>query len=145
MSKKRTIKGLVAASLVTFGMVTAAHATVSCPTTSDVKGAVKALNTVMRQSERGFFVLTAQPAINSSNLGWMVATQEKANGFDAAFNGGQNSVNSVIAAVTDKPIEQQGVYLCAYMTTSGMNVMALAPQQQGMTFKPSMFNLDAVK
>jgi hypothetical protein len=146
MERKTSLKGLVAASVVALGMAAPAHAAVTCPDASEIKGSVRALNAVIRQSEKNFFVLTAQPAVNSSNLGWIVVTQSSGNGFDAAFANGGNSVKSVISAATEEAIEQQNMYICAYFTSSGgMNVMAIAPQQQRISFTPEMFNLDLFK
>jgi hypothetical protein len=144
--ESKTLKGLVAASLMTLGMLNAAHAGVACPEASEVKGAVKALNAVIRMNEKTYFVLSAQPAINASDLGWIVAAQASAAGFDAAHSAGSTSVKNVISAMTPEAIEQGGAYLCAYLTSSGgMPVMALAPQQQGFIFNPGMLNLDAIK
>ena len=147
MTFQKKIQGTIAALIVASSMVTAAYATgVACPTVADVKGADRALNTVMRQSQKNFFVLTAQPAINASDLGWLVLTQTSASGFDAAFTSGQNDVKSVTMAAMETAMEQQGVYICAYFTGSGgMNVMALAPQQQGLTFNPAVLNLQNLK
>ncbi len=145
MVSKKSIHGVIAASMITLSMVTSAYATISCPSTTDVKGAVSALNTVMRQSEKGYFVLTAQPAINASNLDWILVAQTSGNGFDAAYANGQNSVKSVIAAVSDEPMEQQGFYLCGYISSGGINVMTIAPQQQKITFNPALINLDVLK
>ena len=142
----KILHGIIATSLMTICMATSAYANVSCPSAKDVKSASDALNTVMRQSEKSYFVLTAQPAINSSDLDWLVATSNSANGFDAAFANGQKSVSSTISAVTDEPIEQGGFYLCAYLSSGGMNVMTVAQVPQGgFTFKPSMFNMDLFK
>ena len=100
----------------------------------------------MRQSEKRFFVLTAQPAIQASDLGWIVVTQASGNSFDPAFTAGQNDVKSVTMAAMESAMEQQGAYICAYFTASGsMSVMAVAPQQQGLTFNPAMLHLDTLK
>ena len=139
------INAMIATSIMTVGVTTSAEAKVACPTKNEVTGAVTALNTVMRQSEKNYFVLTAQPAINSSNLDWLVITQASGNGFDAAFANGEKNVKSVMAAATDEPVEQQGFYICAYLSGSGMNVMTVAPQQQKMNFNPAMINFDSFK
>lgn len=141
----KIIKGLLTASLLTVTAVTSAYASVACPSVSDVKGTVKALNVVMRQSERGFFVFTAQPAINASNLSWLILAQASAKGFDAAYASGQSAVGGVMAAATEEAIEQGGFYICPYMSSvGGLSVMAIAQQQQGLTFNPSVLNLDAI-
>lgn len=146
MFGKKSLKGIVAVTALAISAASVAHAGVSCPSADDVKKADRALNTVIRQSQRAFFVLSAQPSINSSGMGWIVATQASGSGFDDAFNKGQESVRSVIAAAMDTPIEQQGVLICPYLTTSGgMNVMAVAPQQQGLVFNPTMLNMDKIK
>ena len=64
----KSLKGIVALSVVALGTATAAYAGVKCPSADEVKKADRSLNTVMRQSQRGFFVLSAQPAVNSSGL-----------------------------------------------------------------------------
>lgn len=148
MTVQKKLKGTIAALVVASTMVTAAHATgVKCPSVADIKGADRALNAVIRQSQKTFFVLSAQPAINASNLGWIVAAQASANGFDAAYTSGVNDVKSVSVAAMDTAMEQQGMYICAYITSAGgMTVMAIAPQQQqGLTFNPGMLDLDALK
>lgn len=137
-------KSLVAASLIS--LTTSAYAGIACPDMDSVKAAADSLNAVIRVTPKMYFVLTAQPAVQASNLNWMVAAQSKATGFDAAYNAGQSSVNSVIALVTEEAIEQAGMYLCAYMTSSsGMNVIAAAPQQQGFAFNPATINLEKLK
>ena len=143
MMNKRSLSGIVAASIVTLGLTTSAFADVSCPSVSEVKKAVTALNTVMRQSERTYFVLSAQPAFNSSDLDWMIAAQASGNGFDAAYSNGQSAVKGVVAAATDTPIEQNGFLMCAYMSsTGGMNVMTIAQQKQKFSLTPSVLNFD---
>lgn len=142
MFNKTNIKGIVAATILALGATSAAYANVSCPSAEDVKNADRALDTVMRQSEHGFFVLSARPSIQASGLGWMVATQSRADGFDAAYRAGQESVKSVMSGMMDQPIEQQGVYICPYITSSGgMNVMAVAQAQQGLVFNPAMLDM----
>src|SRR3990167_9539284 len=85
-----------------------------------------------------YFVLTAQPAINVSNLDWMVLTQTQANSFDPAFTAAESDVKSVVMLATDKPVQTSGVYVCAYFTSSGtMNVLAVAPDQEGVTLNPA--------
>ena len=128
-------------------MVTVAHAAgVACPDAEDVKGSYKALNTVIRQSQKNYFVLTAQPSLNASDLNWIVLSQASSTGFDAAYTSGQNDVKSVAMAAMETAIEQQGVYICAYFTGSGtMNVMAVAMQQQGLVFNPGVLKLDNLK
>ena len=145
--KLSNVKGIMAAVIAASTMMTTVHAAgVSCPTAADVKDSSKALNAVIRQSQKSFFVLSAQPAITSSDLGWIVLTQSSSTGFDAAFNTGTNDVKSVTLAAMDKPIEQQGMYICAYFTaTGGMNVMAVAPQQTGLIFNPAKLNLETIK
>lgn len=144
--KLSNVKGMIAAVIAASTMMTTAHAAVSCPTAAEVKDSSRALNAVIRQSQKTFFVLSAQPAISSSDLGWMVLTQANATGFDAAYTAGTNDVKAVTLAAMDKPIEQQGMYICAYFTsTGGMNVMAVAQQQQGLIFNPAKLNLDAIK
>ncbi len=145
--KLSNVKGMIAAVIAASTMMTTVHAAgVSCPTAAEVKDSSRALNAVIRQSQKTFFVLSAQPAITSSDLGWIVLTQASANGFDAAFTAGTNDVKAVTLAAMDKPIEQQGMYICAYFTsTGGMNVMAVAPQQTGLIFNPAKLNLEAIK
>src|SRR3990167_11152812 len=143
MKFQRNVKATIAALITASTMITAAHADVTCPTAADVKGASKALNTVMRQSEKNFFVLTSQPAFNASDLSWLVLTQASANGFDAAYNSGVSDVKAVAMPAMETAIEQQGFYICAYFTANGgMNVMTVAQQQQGLTFDPSKLKLD---
>jgi len=144
--ERKTLKGLVAASIMVLGSLTSAYAGVSCPQASEVKDASTELNAVIRMSEKGFFVLTAQPAIDASNLGWIVVSQASATGYDAAHNSGSTSVKSVVAPLTPEAIEQGGAYICAYVTSAGgINVMAVAQQQQGLIFNPSVINFDAIK
>lgn len=146
MSVKNMLKGTVVALIAASSLVTVAYASVKCPSVADVKGADRALNAVIRQSQKTYFVLSAQPAINSSDLGWMVAAQASGSGFDAAYTSGVNDVKSVAAAAMDTAMEQQGMYICAYLTKSGaMSVMAVAQQQQGLVFNPALLNMDAIK
>lgn len=147
MSIKKIVKGSVAALVVASSLVSAAYAEgVKCPTADQVKGAYKALNAVVRQGQKTYFVLSAQPAIQSSNLGWVVLSMSSSTGFDAAYTAGTNDVKSVSMALNEDAQEQQGMYICAYMTgAGGMSVAAIAPQQQGLVFNPSVLNLDALK
>lgn len=144
---KKNVKQIIAACVMATSMVTAAQAAdVACPGADAIKGSVRALNTVMRQSETGFFVLTAQPALNESGHSWIVLSQTKGKGFDAAFANGQSDVKSVTAAAMQNAVEMQGALICAYFTTSGgMGVMAVSPQQQGITFNPTLLKLDTLK
>lgn len=145
MVSKKHINGIIATSLISLGMAATAHAGVTCPSVSSVKEAVGALNTVMRQSERNFFVLSAQPAINESNFDWILVAQVTSNGFDAAFASGQNSVKRVVTPISDEAMEQQGFYICGYFSASGsMSVMTIAPQQQKIIFNPAIINLDTL-
>lgn len=146
MVSKKHINGIIATSIISLGMATTAHAGVPCPSVNSIKQAVGALNTVMRQSERSFFVLSAQPAINESNLDWILAAPVTSHGFDAAFASGQSSVKTVVAPVSDEAMEQQGFFICGYLSTSGsMGIMAIAPEQQKISFNPSIINLDIFK
>ena len=143
----KIMKGILAATIMTASMATTVQAAdVSCPSASDVQGTSRALNTVMRQSKSSYFVFTAQPALNTSGLNWMVLSMASGNGFDAAYTSAANDVKAVAMAANEEPIEQQGVYICAYFTSAGgMSVMAVAQQQQGLTFNPSMLKLDAIR
>lgn len=144
---KKNVKQIIAAVVLTTGLVSAAQAgDVACPSADAIKGSARALNTVMRQSETGYFVLTAQPALNESGHSWIVLSQTKGSGFDAAFANGQGDVKTVAAAAMPNAVEMQGALICAYYTTSGgMGVMAVSPQQQGITFNPDLLNLDTLK
>lgn len=144
MVRNKSIKGIITA-IMTLCAVTSVYADVSCPSATDIKDGVRALNAVVRQSEKGFFVLTAQPAINASNLDWIIAAQTSANGFDAAFASGEKAVKTVMAPVTNTAIEQRGFFVCAYLSMGGMNVMAMAPKQQSINFNPAVINFDAFK
>lgn len=147
MSIKKIVKGSIAALMVASSMVTAAYAAdVKCPTADEMKGSYRALNAVIRQGAKTYFVLSAQPALQSSGLGWIVLSMASSTGFDAAFTSGTNDVKAVKMALNENAQEQQGMYICGYMTASGgMNVAAIAPQQQGLVFNPSVLNLDVLK
>lgn len=147
MLVKNSMKAMIAALVAASSMMTAANAAgVACPTAEAVKGADRALNAVIRQSQKTYFVLTAQPAIEASDMGWIVAAQASASGFDAAYTSAVTDVKSVVAPAMETAIEQQGVYLCAYFTSGGkMSVLAAAPQQQGFVFNPGVLNLDGLK
>lgn len=146
MISKKMIKGVIATAIMTMGAASAAHAGVPCPTASDIKGADKALNTVMRISRSTYFVLTGQPAVRASGMDWLVAAQESEKGFDASYDAAGGDLKAVVAPAMSDAMEQQGVYMCAYLTSNGgMNVMALAPQQQGLVFNPSKLNLKALQ
>ncbi len=148
MIVSNSIKGMIAALITTSCLITTANAgdDVSCPSVDQIKGASRALNAVIRQSQKSYFVLSAQPAINSSGLSWMIVTQASSAGFDAAFSSGTSDVKSVSMAMMEQPVEQQGMYICPYITEAGsMSVMAIAQQQQGLTFNPALINLDAIK
>src|SRR3990167_1761663 len=125
-------KAILATLMLTSGFTVVAQASdVSCPSTSDVKGAVKALNGVIRQSQKSYIVLTAQPAFSASGHEWLLMTQSQGNGFDDALRSGGNDVQSVMMPASPNAIEMQGVYVCPYVTSNGgMNVMAISPQQQ---------------
>lgn len=146
MSIKKIVKGSVAALVVASSLVSAAYAEdVKCPTVDQVKGASKALNGVIRQGQKTYFVLSAQPAVRSSNLGWIVLSMASAAGFDEAYATGTNNVKSTSMAMSETAEEQQGVYICAYMSSAGGMVAAMAPQQQGLVFNPAVLNLDVLK
>lgn len=133
---KSVMKTLVAAGLLSATVVSTAYA-IPCPSASDVKGAVRALNGVIRQSPSSYIVLTAQPAISDANADWLLMSQAQGRDFDSGFADGERSVSSVISPVTPDAIEMQGMFVCAYMTSSGgMGVMAAAPQQQGVKLDP---------
>jgi hypothetical protein len=140
-------KKILAASIIASSMLTVAYADdVPCPSAATIKGTTQALNAVIRQSEDGFFVLTAQPAVNDSDLSWVVMAQIKAKSFDPAYTRGVSEVKAVTMPAMDTAIEMQGMYVCAYMTSSGgMSVMAAAQQQQGIIFNPAKLNLDALR
>lgn len=144
MTYHKSIKRVLAAMII-LSAATSVYADVTCPSAKNIKDAVTALNAVVRQSEKGYFVLTGQPAINVSNLDWVVASQESATGFDAAFASGEKSVKSVISPVTPSAIEQRGFYICAYLSMGGMNVMAIAPKQQKIGINPALIDLDIFK
>lgn len=137
-SKKLVVSAILAAT-----MATSVYAGPSCPKAADVKGAYRALNTVMRQSEQSYFVLTGQPAFNQSGYDWILIAQAKGNSFDPAFSAGESDVRSVASSLSDEPVEMQGVFVCGYFTSSGgMNVMAIAPQQQDVTLNPAKLKLN---
>ncbi len=142
----KNIKGIIAALIATSCVMTTAFAAdVACPTAGDITAASGDLNAVIRQSSKSYFVLTAQPTVQASDLTWIVMTQASGNGFDAAFDAGTADVKAVVSAMSDTAIEQQGMYICAYFTSKGkMNVFAAAPQQSGM-FNPTLLNLNAIK
>lgn len=139
------VRKTIFATLLSLGLATAAYADgIPCPSADDVKGAADSLNAIIRVTPKMYFVLTAQPAVSSNGHDWMVAAQAKGTSFDPAYNLALTSVNNVISAVTEEAIEQGGMYLCAYMTsTNGMNVMAVTQQQQGFGFNPAKINLEA--
>lgn len=141
------LKKAIALSILASSIMTVAYAEdVKCPSAADIKGANKALNGVIRQSEEGFFVLSAQPAVNASDYSWVVMAQVKASSFDPAYKSGVNEVKSVMMPAMENAIEMQGMYVCPYLTGSGgMTVMAAAQQQQGIIFNPAKLNLDAIK
>ncbi len=147
MVVKSILKGTIAAVIAATSLVSVAYASdVACPSVEQVTGADRALNAVIRQSQKTFFVLSAQPAIQESDLGWMVVAQASASGYDAAHNSAQNDVKSVMFAAMDTAMEQQGMYICAYLTKSGaMSVMTVAQQQSGLVFNPGMLKMDAIK
>ena len=144
---KKNVKQIIAACVMATSMVTAAQASdVACPSADAVKGSVRALNTVMRQSETGYFVLTAQPALNESGHSWIVLSQTNGSGFDAAFANGQGNVKTVLAAAMPNAVEMQGALICAYITSGSIrpSVMAVSPLQQGITFNPTLLKLDTL-
>jgi hypothetical protein len=148
MSIKKIVKGSVTALVVASSLVSAAYADgVACPTAEEVSGASKALNAVIRQGQKTFFVLSAQPALQSSDLGWIILSMTSSKGFDEAYSTGASNVKSVSMSINETAEEQQGMYICTYMSaasTVGI-VAAIAPQQQGLVFNPSKLNLDVLK
>jgi hypothetical protein len=147
MISKKLMSKMVAATVLSLGMVTSALA-VTCPSANEITGASDSLNGVLRQSPKVYFVLSAGPALNSNDMDWMLVTQTSAKGFDAAYTTGQKSVESVVAGVNEDAVEQGGMLICGYLTTSGgMNVMAVAqaPQDDGLFFNPAKINMDAIK
>ncbi len=141
------ISKMLTASIISMGMITSAMA-VTCPSASDITGTGDALNAVIRQTAKTYFVLSAGPALNASDLDWMVLSQTSAKGFDAAYANGKKSVESVLTNANEDAIEQGGMLICGYLTSSGgMNVMAVsqAPQDNRMFFNPAKINMDALK
>lgn len=143
---KKIVQSVMAACILSSSMATVAYAhDVACPKVSDVKGAAGDLNGVMRESAESpnYFVLTPQPAINTSGYDWLLIAQAQGSSFDPAFTSGQSDVKTVTMSASPTAMEMNGMFICGYFTSSGgMTVLTVAPEQQDAKLNPATLKLN---
>lgn len=142
----KIIKGLLAASIISLSLSSAAFA-VNCPAAEDVKNTADGLNALIRPMDGVYIAFGTTPLVDTNDMQWMVITENKAADFDTAYANGNASISGVIANANTTAVEKGGTYLCAYLTTSGgMNVEAVSPKNDGKScaINPYKMNLHAL-